>query len=154
MWISYCSARRSPPRVPRKVLPSSRLRRRNNPASPTARSTRGALAPIVRDQPRPARSQTSAAPAACEKNQQMPHLNTVQFEPMQAWTNPTEPTQRGTNHGRQYGGQRMTPSQAPTRIGNSLKNLQQAPGGRNLHCKSFSILRTKNGKTFLTHLTP
>lgn len=84
----------------------------------------------------------------------MPHPYAVQFEPMHDRTNPSKPTQRGTNHGRQHGGQRMTPSQAPARIGNSLETLQQAPGGLNIHGKTFAISRTNNGGTFLPRQTP
>ena len=61
------------------------------------------------------------------KSQQMSHPRAVQFEPMHDRTNPSKPTQRGTNHGRQYGGQRMPPSQTPARIENSLEALQASP---------------------------
>ena len=48
----------------------------------------------------------------------------------------------------------MTPSQAPARIGNSLETLQQAPGGLNIHGKTFAISRTNNGGTFVSRQAP
>jgi hypothetical protein len=48
----------------------------------------------------------------------------------------------------------MTPSQAPARIGNSLETLQQAPGGQNIHDKTFSISRTNIGATIVSHQAP
>jgi hypothetical protein len=84
----------------------------------------------------------------------MPHPDAVQIEPMHDRTNPSKPTQRGTNHGRQHGGQRMTLSVAPARIGNSLKKLQQALSGQTIHGKTFSNSRTNNGGTFMSRQTP
>jgi hypothetical protein len=65
----------------------------------------------------------------------------MELQPLLQLGEPSKSTERGTNHGRQHGGQRMTPSLAPTRFGNLLENLQQAPRGHGLQRLTLLALR-------------
>ena len=92
--------------------------------------------------------------AGQDLRQHVLNANQDLFRTMLTVPSPSKPTQSGTNHGRQHGRQRMTPSQAPASIGNSLEKLQQAPGGLNIHGKTFAISRTNNGGTCVSRQAP
>ena len=88
------------------------------------------------------------------KSQQMSHPRAVQFEPMHDRTNPSKPTQRAQTTAASMANNECRRPKRPRGSRTRWRHSKQAPGGLNIHDKTFATSQTKNGGTFLPRQAP